>query len=240
MPEPRSAVGEAPFVHVRFEGGRLVVERGRGGAAACWVLPGGAERAGDGRLSLEEALHASIRPVGTAETVLRGWVRGVPPAGPVPVDDPTVREPVRVRAGAIVIRDGHALLIGFEGPEGWHYEIPGGGVEAGETPEQAAVRELREETGLRGTVLSEAARVWKDGRREHYFAVRAEGLVLPAGELDNYGGTPTWVPVPDLPATPLWPRRLSWRIAHWHTAGFPARPIELADSIGDLRPPCAW
>ncbi|MFI8100919.1 NUDIX domain-containing protein [Streptomyces sp. NPDC086023] len=240
MPEAGSVVGEAPFVHVRFDDGRLVLARVRDGADPCWALPGEAGHAGDGRLSLEEALHASIRPVGTAEAVLRDWVRGAPPAGPLPADDPTVREPVRVRAGAIVIRGGHALLIGFERAEGRHYEIPGGGVEDGETPEQAAVRELREETGLRGTVVSEAARVWKDGRREHYFAVRAEGRVLPAGELDNYGGTPAWVPVADLPATPLWPRRLSWRIAHWHAAGFPAHPIELADSIGDLRPPCAW
>jgi len=121
-----------------------------------------------------------------------------------------------------------------------YYEIPGGGVEAGETVRQAVVRELREESELRGTVVREVARIWKEGRREHYFLLDADGEVGAPEGLDNYGGAPVWVPVAALPHTPLWPRRLSWRIAHWHTAGWPAHPAELADSIEDLQAPCTW
>lgn len=33
------------------------------------------------------------------------------------------------------------------GPEKWYYELPGGGLEEGENPREAALRELREETG---------------------------------------------------------------------------------------------
>lgn len=48
-----------------------------------------------------------------------------------------------------LMNDGRVLLIkNFRhGVRGWGYEIPKGGIEKNETPEQAALRELREETG---------------------------------------------------------------------------------------------
>ncbi len=70
----------------------------------------------------------------------------------VPV--PAAERPHRSRSGArIVVTDGsHVLLIadtdpGLPGSRWW--VTPGGGIDAGETPRQAAVRELAEETGLR-------------------------------------------------------------------------------------------
>lgn len=57
---------------------------------------------------------------------------------------------VRRRAQALIIEDGRVLLAR-------HFDLtiretywcmPGGGVEAGESPEQAAIRELKEETNL--------------------------------------------------------------------------------------------
>ncbi len=237
-------------VTVLFEADQLILELRHDAEGAYHAFPGCGRGEDTGglvgvprvALSLAEALHARIRPAGTAETVLRAWAGGTAPQGPVALVDPAAVPPVRVRAGAVVIRDGSMLLIRFteEGGGASHYEIPGGGVEAGETLEAAVLRELGEETGLAGTVGPELARVWKDGRHEHYFLVSATGEVGPPETLDNYGGTPVWVPVERLPATPLWPRRLSWRIEHWHRTGWPERPAELADSITELEPPCGW
>ncbi|MGY3678670.1 NUDIX domain-containing protein [Streptomyces sp. TE33382] len=230
----------SPLVTVRFGSNGLVVARDRDDGYVYRIPRGRAAGAGPFSLSLAEALHARIRPAGTAETVLRAWATGTDGPVTVPWSDPSATPPVRIRAGALVIRDGRILLIGFEDEGEPFYEIPGGGVEDGETLHMAAVRELREESGLVGSVVREVARVWKDGRREHYFLMEAEGDIGAAESLDNHGGTPVWVPVARLPTTPVWPRRLAWRTAHWHATGWPAHPAELADSIHDLRASCTW
>lgn len=54
----------------------------------------------------------------------------------------------RLGASACVWRDGRVLLIERDKPPRGLWSLPGGHVEPGETVEEAARRELREETGL--------------------------------------------------------------------------------------------
>ncbi len=53
-----------------------------------------------------------------------------------------------VRAGCRgIVLDGEKILLSHELNSGW-YLIPGGGMEAGETPEACCLREIEEETGV--------------------------------------------------------------------------------------------
>lgn len=54
----------------------------------------------------------------------------------------------RVGARAVVIHDGKVLLLRAEEPGRTYYFLPGGHVQPGERLEEAALRELKEETGL--------------------------------------------------------------------------------------------
>lgn len=79
----------------------------------------------------------------------------------------------RSRSVAIVVRNGKILMerVFYFGRE--FYTVPGGGIEAGETPEQAALRELKEECGLDGEILKPLAVQHKqNGAAEYSFEVR--------------------------------------------------------------------
>ena len=196
-------------------------------------------------LPLPEALHARISPLGLAERVLRAATGDTTLTEGIP-EDPTALTPTRTRVGAIIIRDGYMLLIRLDaGPH--VYEIPGGGVEPGESLGDTIRREITEETGLTAVPGPQVARVWRTSARipglflDHYFLAEVTGEMGALEDLDLVpGALPVWVPVADLPDTPVWPRRLRWRIAHWHAHGWPANPVELADRNVDLHLPCRW
>src|SRR5438552_1899117 len=72
-----------------------------------------------------------------------------------PMDHEAPRNPEREEArlrvvAAVAWRDGRLLMTQRPpgGPLGLQWEFPGGKIEAGETPEQALAREIREELGV--------------------------------------------------------------------------------------------
>jgi 8-oxo-dGTP diphosphatase len=121
----------------------------------------------------------------------------------------------RVAAYAVILRDG-AILLSRLAPsvtadELW--TLPGGGLDHGEDPHDAVVREVREETGL-DAVVGETARVysahlpgvWREGRRVDAHALRIvyEGWVAPDApephvvEVDGSTMAAAWHPVSDV------------------------------------------
>jgi 8-oxo-dGTP diphosphatase len=66
-----------------------------------------------------------------------------------------------VQVVAAILQSGGRILIGQRTPQQSHplqWEFPGGKVEAGESPEQAVVRELQEELGIQASVITEITR----------------------------------------------------------------------------------
>lgn len=55
-------------------------------------------------------------------------------------------------AGGLVVHGSRVLLISTQ--KGRRWQLPKGHIEEGETPEQAAVREVREETGVNGRIVA--------------------------------------------------------------------------------------
>jgi ADP-ribose pyrophosphatase YjhB (NUDIX family) len=59
---------------------------------------------------------------------------------------------IRVTASAVIVRDGHILLVKFDDESGEHYNLPGGGADPGESVTECCMREVLEEASALVTV----------------------------------------------------------------------------------------
>jgi len=116
---------------------------------------------------------------------------------------------MRTRAGIILIEDDKVALIERHRAGLEYYVFPGGGVEEGETPEQAAVREAMEELGIEVAIRQKVAIIHFGFSTQVYFLVEQVGGEFGTGigeefvdadpnSLEEGIYLPVWMPIDEL------------------------------------------
>ena len=150
---------------------------------------------------------------------------------------------MRVRAGVVLIEDGRVALIERHRADKHYYVFPGGGADAGETPEQAAIREMEEETGLRVTIRHKVAEIHFDLSVQHYFLVEKVSGEFGSGTGEEFTDSdpdnpaqgiyiPTWMALAELPEHDnVYPADVAKLAASSISAGWPDEPVLVVEKM---------
>ncbi len=142
------------------------------------------------------------------------------------------------RAVAILLQDSKIALIERHRPGRHYFVLPGGGIERGESPVQAVVREVQEELGLEVVVQRLVATRRVRGRMEYYFLVEAMGGQFGNGtgpemnslaDSDEGSYTPVWVPFRELAQHVVYPEQLVTWLAQVGPLDFPERVMRFVE-----------
>jgi len=149
----------------------------------------------------------------------------------------------RTRAVAIILDNDRVLLMHRWRPEKEYFVFPGGGVEFGETVEDAVVREVREETMLEVSIEKLLYHHVYDDETEQYFYLcrylsgepkLGNGPEFKEPNLSNRF-RPEWVDAKNLPRLLLYPLEIrDWLIKDIES-GFNAGPRTVEMKVADLR-----
>jgi len=136
-----------------------------------------------------------------------------------------------------LIEDGKVALIERHRAGKHYYVFPGGGMDEGETPEQAAIREMEEETGLRVTIKRKVAEIHFDLSIQHYFLVEKIGGEFGSGTGEEFTDAdpdnpaegiyiPIWMPLVELAEHEnVYPADVAELVAKSVNVGWPDEPI---------------
>ena len=111
---------------------------------------------------------------------------------------------MRKRAGVVLIEDNKVALIERHRAGLEYFVFPGGGVDEGESPEQAAVREAMEELGVEVVVKQKVAEIQIETSRQFYFLVERVAGEFGTGTGEEFTDpsegsyVPIWMPIDEL------------------------------------------
>lgn len=141
---------------------------------------------------------------------------------------------MRIRAAAILIQNDSLALLERHRDGKHYFTFPGGGVDAGETPEQAVVREVGEELGVDIRVIRLVAEVWFRGNQQFFFLVEQTGGEFGSGAGEEYAADldpargsykPVWLPLKRVTTQNVLPKPVAALVAKSYPIAWPAEPL---------------
>lgn len=147
---------------------------------------------------------------------------------------------MRIRAGIVLIKKNRVALMERLRDGLHYYTFPGGGVDAGESPEQAAIREAHEELGIEVIIRRKIAEVQLGQKsRQVYFLVEQTGGLFGTGTGEEFSeshredpqkGTyiPIWMAIDELPRHGnIYPTDIANMVVKSIGEGWPEEPVLL-------------
>jgi len=149
---------------------------------------------------------------------------------------------MRVRAGIVLIKDDKVALIERHRAGLDYFVFPGGGVDAGETPEQAAIRETMEELGIEVAIKQKVAEIQLGQKsRQVYFLVEYISGEFGTGKGEEFTDSdpndpdegiyvPIWMPIAELPRyANIYPADVSKLVVSSVREGWRKKPLVVTE-----------